>query len=54
MGIPAQRILFLDDSTGNVAAARDCGLNACQALGTGGVRDALAQYGLSHAAGGKK
>jgi putative hydrolase of the HAD superfamily len=54
MGIPAQRILFLDDSTGNVAAARDCGLNACQALGTGGVRDALARYGLSHAAGGKK
>jgi putative hydrolase of the HAD superfamily len=47
IGVPASRVLFLDDTLGNVEAARTCGLQAVHVTSDGTVRDTLAKLGLS-------
>ena len=47
LGLRAEQALFVDDHPVNVAAAQDFGLVARRAIGTQGVRDALADLGLA-------
>jgi glucose-1-phosphatase len=46
IGVPAPRILFLDDTLGNVDAARACGLQAVHVASDETVRDTVAALGL--------
>ena len=47
LGLRAHQALFVDDHPVNVAAAQDFGLVARRAIGTQGVRDVLADFGLA-------
>ena len=46
IGVPAERILFLDDSLGHVKAARACGLQAVHVTSDDTVRETVAALGL--------
>src|SRR5579864_837069 len=46
IGVPAERILFFDDSLANVEGARACGLKAVQVRSSDDVADALAALGI--------
>jgi glucose-1-phosphatase len=46
IGVPAERILFFDDSLGHVEAARACGLQAVHVTSDETVRDAIADLRL--------
>lgn len=51
LGVPAERILFLDDNAVNVEGARAAGLRAERALGVEGCRAVLEARGLLGAGG---
>ena len=46
IGVPASRIVFFDDSAGNIEGARACGLKAVHVTSTGDVAKALAALGI--------
>ena len=46
IGMPAERILFLDNSLGHVEAARACGLQAVHVTSDDTVRETVAALGL--------
>jgi HAD superfamily hydrolase (TIGR01509 family) len=46
LGVPAHRVVFIDDNRQNVEGARAAGMEAVQALGTAGARHALADLGV--------
>ncbi|RAJ42373.1 putative hydrolase of the HAD superfamily [Kitasatospora sp. SolWspMP-SS2h] len=45
-GVPPRRRLFVDDTAGHLAAARDLGMHVHQHRGAGGLRAALVGHGL--------
>jgi putative hydrolase of the HAD superfamily len=47
LGVPAERVLFVDDNRINVDAAARLGLHARRAVGLPGLQDALAEFGLA-------
>ena len=47
LDLPANEILFLDDNPECVRGAQEVGLMAAQAVGTAGVRRALAEVGIA-------
>ncbi len=51
LGIAPAEILFLDDATRNVQAARRCGIQAVTVRGLDGARTALANAGIAVATG---
>ena len=51
IGVPAERILFFDDSLGHVEAARACGLQAVHVTSDETVREAVAALGCNCRAG---
>jgi glucose-1-phosphatase len=46
VGVPAERVLFIDDNVINVEAAARLGLHARRVVGVEGAREALAELGL--------
>jgi putative hydrolase of the HAD superfamily len=46
IGVPAERIVFFDDSTENIEGARARGLQAVHVTSTRDVADALAALGI--------
>jgi glucose-1-phosphatase len=46
LGVPAQRVLFVDDNAVNVAAAAALGIVARRVAGLDGVRDTLGELGI--------
>lgn len=46
LGLAGAQVLFVDDFTHNIAAAREAGLNAHRFLGPARLRQALRRYGL--------
>ena len=46
IGVPAERILFFDDTLENVDGARACGLQALHVTSDKDVADAIARMGL--------
>lgn len=46
IGVPGSRLLFLDDTTVNIAAAREAGWSAVKVDGAGGARAALVEHGV--------
>lgn len=46
LGVPAERVLFLDDNALNVAGAVAAGFQAIHVVGVGAARDRLAEAGV--------